>query len=80
MESIIEWFNDKTNKKLTSLILIFVGISSVISALALYQSGALSVETVLSSIAISFIVRSVLAFLIGIIFLILGIRLWGSAK
>ncbi len=82
MQDIIQWLNDKSNRKLISYILIISGISSIASGVwgfLFIEANGFSQEGYLNY-AIGWIWTAIFSFVLGAIFLILGVRLFRSAK
>lgn len=82
LQDIIKWLNDKSNRRLISYLLLLSGISSIVSglfAVVFIGNGSIPFDQVFSY-SLSFAWTAVFEFIFGLIFLILGIRLWKSAK
>ena len=86
MKDIISWVNESRNRKLISLLLILFGVLGIGRGISYLSSGAVplyNLQTVPDSsvpFVILFIAEFILTFTTGVIFLILGILLWRSAK
>lgn len=88
MQDLIRWLNDSFNRKLISLLLILLGVSNLAGGIFSYMFGYdqfLSAvygiaELQFVSLLASFLVTGILNLIFGVLFLILGFRLYRSIK